>query len=86
MMKFSSVYGSHEAVCTPTFRHDPNEVEDDVLRELFSDPNQGISDLLDSLWCYLAASDAPIHNIQEVLNWQVWGTRGTVNGINAFII
>lgn len=45
--------------------------------------HQGISELLDSQWCYLVTSDAPIHNVPEVPNLsQVWG----VDGINAFTI
>ncbi|MCI4379179.1 hypothetical protein PGIGA_G00224930 [Pangasianodon gigas] len=39
---------------------------DGVLGDLLPDLDQGI---LDSLWCYLVASDAPIHNILEDLNW-----------------
>ena len=66
--------------------HAPDEMTDEVL-DLLPDLDQGISELLDSLWCYLAAVDAPIHNVPEVLSWiQVWGTRGLVNGINAFVI
>lgn len=45
--------------------------------------HQGINEHLDSQWCYLVTSDAPIHNVPEVPNLsQVWG----VDGINAFTI
>lgn len=48
---------------------------DGVLDGLLSDLDQGISELLDSLWRYSAALDAPIHNVPNILNWiQVWGT------------
>ncbi len=70
-----------------TSRHAPDEMADGVLGDLLPDLYQGISELLDSLWCYLAALDALIHNLPEVLNWiQVWRTWGPVNGFNAFIV
>ncbi len=58
-----------------TSRRDPDELVDGVLEDLLPDLDQDISELLDSLWCYLAALDALIHNAPEVLNWiKVWGT------------
>ena len=44
--------------------HAPDEPADSVLQDLLPDLDQGISEPLDSLWRYLAAPDAPIHNIQ----------------------
>ena len=46
-----------------TSGHAPDESADGVMGDLFPDLDQGISELLDSLWQYLAASDAPIHNV-----------------------
>ncbi len=48
-------------------RHVPDEMANGVLWDLLSDMNQGITELLDNLWCNLVALDAPIHNVQEVL-------------------
>ncbi len=70
-----------------TSRHALDEMADGVLGDLLPDLDQGISELLNSLWCYLAALDALIHNLPQVLNWiQVWRTWGPVNGFNAFIV
>ncbi len=56
-------------------RHAPDEMVDGVLGDLLPDLDQDISELLDSLWFYLAASNALIHNVPEVLNWiQDWGS------------
>ncbi len=52
-----------------TSRHAPDEIMDGTLGDLLPDLDQGISELLDNLWCYLVAVDAPIHNIPEVSNW-----------------
>lgn len=49
--------------------HTPDETADGILRDHFPDLDRGISELLDSLWCYSTASDASIHNVPEVLNW-----------------
>ena len=58
-----------------TSGHALDETADGVLGDLLPDLDQGISELLDSLWRYLVVADAPIHNVPEVLNWiQVWGT------------
>ncbi|KAJ8345370.1 hypothetical protein SKAU_G00295630 [Synaphobranchus kaupii] len=55
--------------------HAPDETADGVLGDLLPDLDQGISELLDSLWRYLAAADAPRHNVPDVLNWiQFWRT------------
>ena len=37
--------------------HAPDESADDVLGDLLPDLDQGITELLDSLWRYMAASD-----------------------------
>ena len=37
-----------------TSGHAPDETVDGVLGDLLPDLDQGISELLDSLWCYLA--------------------------------
>ena len=67
--------------------HAPDETADGVLWDLLPKLDQGINVLLDSLWCYSAAADAPMHNVPEVLNWiQLWGTWGPVNGIKDFVI
>lgn len=69
-----------------TSKHSPDEMMDGVLEDLLPDLDQGIDELLDSLWCCLAASDALIHNVPEVLNSiQFSGTWGPVSGINACI-
>lgn len=49
--------------------HAPDEPLDGVLGYLLPDLDQDISGPLDSLWWYLAASDAPIYNIPQVLRW-----------------
>ena len=41
----------------------------DKLGELLPGLDQGIGELPDSLWWYLAASDAPLLNVPYVLNW-----------------
>ena len=57
-----------------TSGHAPDEIVDGVLGYLLPDLDQGISELLDSLWGYLVAADELTHNIPEVLSWiQVWG-------------
>ena len=62
-----------------TSGHTPDEMVDGVLGVLLPDLDQGVSELLDSLWSYLAAVDAPIRDIPEVLNWiQVWGTMASM--------
>lgn len=56
-----------------TSRPAPDKMADVVLGIVLVDLDQGISETLDSLWCYLAASDAPIDIVPKVLNWiQVW--------------
>ncbi len=66
-----------------TSKHSSDEMMDGVLEDLLTDLDQGINELLDSLWRCLASSDALIHNVPEVLNWiQFWGTWGPVSGIN----
>lgn len=40
--------------------HASDQLADGALGDLPSDLHRGISELLDSLWPYLAASDAPI--------------------------
>ena len=58
-----------------TSGHAPDEMVDDDLGDLLPDLDQGISELLDSLWHYLVVADAPLHNVPEVLSLiQVWGT------------
>ena len=49
--------------------HAYDEMAEGVLGNLLTDLNQVISELLDSLSRYLAAADATIDNIPEVLNW-----------------
>ena len=88
-MWLSNVYGPHMAVCTPNNIWACSWWDGGwcILGYLLPYLNQGISELLDSLWCYLAATDALMHNVPDLLNWiQVWGTWGPVSGINAFII
>ena len=51
LMWLSSVYGPH---MPESSGQAPDEMEDGVLGDLFPDPDQGISELLDSLWHYLA--------------------------------
>lgn len=48
--------------------HAPNKTTDGVLGDLFKDLDQGISELLDSLWRDSAKLDAPIQNNLEVFN------------------
>ena len=43
--------------------HAPEECPDGVLEDLLPDLDQGISELLHSLWQDLAASDTLIHNV-----------------------
>lgn len=58
-----------------TSGHALDEMADGVLGHLLPDLDQGISELLDSLWCFLVALDALTHNLPEVLNWiHVWST------------
>ena len=52
--------------CLTTSGHAPNETTDGVLGDLLPDLDQGITELLDSLKCNLAASDGPKHNVPEV--------------------
>lgn len=73
-MWISSVYGPTclNALQT-TSGHAADEMANVVLGDLLPDL-EGISELLDILWLYLAALNAPIHNVPEVLNWiEVWG-------------
>lgn len=44
-------------------KHAPDEIMDGTLGDLVPDLDQGISELLDNLCCYLVAVDAPIHII-----------------------
>lgn len=51
---------------------------------VLSDRNQGITELLASLWCHLATSNILIHNISKIRSWiQVWGRWVPVNSINS---
>ena len=43
--------------------HAPDDSADGVLGELLPDLDMDISELLDSLWLYLALLDAPIQNV-----------------------
>ena len=45
--------------------HAPDETADGVLGDLLPDLDQGISELLDSLWRYFAEVDTLIHNVPE---------------------
>lgn len=49
-----------------TSGHATDEAADGVLGELLPDLDQGISELLESLWLYLVVSDAPVHNVPLV--------------------
>ncbi|XP_016321016.1 flotillin-2-like [Sinocyclocheilus anshuiensis] len=49
--------------CLTTSGHAPNETTDGVLGCFLPDLDQGITELLDSLRCNLAASDGPKHNV-----------------------
>lgn len=54
--------------------HAPVDMAEGVLGDLLPDLDQDIRELLDSLWHYLAVSDAMMRNVPEVLSWiQVWG-------------
>ena len=67
--------------------HAPDETTDVLLRDLLPDLDQGISQLLDSLWCDVASVDGTRHDVPEVLDWiQVWGTGRPVHSINAFVM
>ena len=46
-----------------TSGHATDDSADGVLGDLLPDLDQGISELLDSLWQYLVVSDAPIQNV-----------------------
>ena len=59
LLWLSSVYGPLMPVCTLiTSGHAPDESADSVLGDLLPDLDQGISELLDSQWLYLAVVDA----------------------------
>lgn len=45
------------------FDHAPDESADSVLGDFLPDLDQGISELLHSLWWKLVVSDALIHNV-----------------------
>ncbi len=47
---------------------DLDELVDGILEDLFPDLDKNTSELLDSLWCYIATLDVLIHNAPEVLN------------------
>ena len=55
--------------CLTTMGHATNEMTDGVLGYFLPDLDQGITELLDSLRCNLAASDGPEHNVPEVFYW-----------------
>lgn len=55
--------------CVTTPGHATNEMTDCVLGYFLPDLDQGITELLDSLRCNLAALDGPKHNVPEVFNW-----------------
>ena len=52
-----------------TSGHAPEEMTDVLLRDLLPDLDQGISQLLDSLWCDVESVDGTRHDDPEVLNW-----------------
>lgn len=58
--------------------HAPDEATDGLLWDLRPDMDQGVSQLLRSLWrgCHMAAVvDVAIHDVPEVTDWnQVWGS------------
>lgn len=57
-----------------------------VFQDLRQDLDQGISELLASLWFYLVAFCALINSLPEVLSWiAVGGIWRPVSGINAFV-
>lgn len=57
--------------CTPGVGRDKNQF---AFQDLLQDLDQGISELLASLWFYLVALCALINILPEVLSWiAVWG-------------
>ncbi|MED6250067.1 hypothetical protein ATANTOWER_024156 [Ataeniobius toweri] len=52
--------------CPTTLRHAPYEMMDGVLGYLPLDPDQNITELMDSLRCNLVASDGPKHDVLEM--------------------
>ena len=70
-----------------TSGHAPDETTDVLLRDLLPDLDQGISQLLDSLWCNVVLVDGTKQDVPDVLSWiQVWGTGRPVHSINTFIM
>ena len=70
-----------------TSGHAPDDTTDGLLRDLLPDLDQGIGQLLDSLWCDIALADGTRHDVPEVLDWiQVWGMCRPVHSINALDI
>ena len=66
-----------------TSGHAPDEMTDVLLRDLLPDLDQGITQLLVSLWCDMASLDGTSHDVPEVRDWnQVWGTGRPVHSIN----
>lgn len=58
-----------------------------LLGDLLPDLDEGISQLLDILWCDVAVVDATIHDVPEVLDWiQVWEEGGEENRVNALTV
>lgn len=68
-------------------RRSPDEMINALLRDLLPDLHKGISHLSDTLRCMMAALDATVLDVPEVLGWsQNWGLVGPVNTVNVFII
>ena len=86
-MRLSSVASTCLYALSTTSGHAPDESTDGLLGDVLPDLYQGISQLLDSLWCDLAAADGTRHDVPEVLDWiQVCGTGWPVHSINAFVM
>ncbi|MEQ2258373.1 hypothetical protein XENORESO_017792 [Xenotaenia resolanae] len=82
-MVFRRIYGLRMT----TSGHAPYEMTDGVLGYLLPDPDQSITDLLDSLRCDLAVLEGPKHDVPEMFYWTyVRAAWRPINGINSFIL
>ncbi|MEQ2242979.1 hypothetical protein ILYODFUR_002378 [Ilyodon furcidens] len=62
------------------------QMTDGVLGYLLLDPDQRLTELLDSMMCNLVASDGPKHDVLQMFYWiKVRGAWRPDNIINSFI-